>query len=163
MSDEAQVTEVTEEVAETEDDRKIIRNHVIGSMVVGLIPVPILDLAGIAGFQLNMIRRLAKAYGIPFNREKVKPLVASLIGGGVSIPIGSAIGSLLKVIPVVGQITGALALPVSAGAMTYAVGRVFVQHFASGGTFLTFDPEKVRAYYAEKLQEGEAVASAMKA
>lgn len=156
MSEE---TQVTEEVAETGDEQKIIRNHVIGSMAVGLIPVPMLDLAGITGVQLNMIRCLAKAHGIPFNREKVKPLVASLIGGGASIPIGSAIGSLLKAIPVVGQATGMLALPASAGAMTYAVGKVFVQHFASGGTFLTFDPEKVRAYYAEKLQEGESMAA----
>ena len=42
-------------------------------------------------------------------------------------------------------------MPVIAGA-AYAVGKVFIQHFASGGTFLTFDPEKVRAHYAGRAK-----------
>ena len=42
---------------------------------------------------------------------------------------------------------------------TYAAGRVFHQHFASGGTFLTFDPDKVREYYAQMLEEGKTIAT----
>jgi hypothetical protein len=40
------------------------------------------------------------------------------------------------------------------GASTYAVGRVFIQHFESGGTLLTFDPAKVRDYYTHQLDTG---------
>ena len=29
-----------------------------------------------------------------------------------------------------------------------SVGRVFIQHFASGGTFLDFDPESVRKHFS---------------
>jgi len=54
-------------------------------------------------------------------------------------------------------------MPITAGAVTYAVGKVFHQHFASGGTFLSFDPDKVRDYYAEMLREGKTVAANMKA
>ena len=43
---------------------------------------------------------------------------------------------------------------VFAGASTYAVGKVFTEHFASGGTFLTFDPEKVRKYYEQEFAQG---------
>ncbi|MCI5165392.1 MAG: GTPase, partial [Candidatus Electrothrix sp. GM3_4] len=53
--------------------------------------------------------------------------------------------------------------PATAEAVTYAVGKVFHQHFASGGTFLTFDPDKVREYYAQMLKEGKAMASKAKA
>jgi len=42
-------------------------------------------------------------------------------------------------------------MPIVAGAATYAIGKVFVRHFASGGTFLTFNPEKVKDYYLPDL------------
>ena len=42
----------------------------------------------------------------------------------------------------------------------YAMGQLFVQHFESGGTFLTFDPEKVRGHYAELFEEGKELAKA---
>ena len=32
---------------------------------------------------------------------------------------------------------------------TYAIGTVFYQHFAFGGTFLTFDAEKVKVFFME--------------
>jgi lipoate-protein ligase A len=45
------------------------------------------------------------------------------------------------------------------GAATYAIGRVFIQHFESGGTFLDFNPEKVREYFKEQFERGKGVAS----
>ena len=40
---------------------------------------------------------------------------------------------------------------VAGAASTWAVGQVFTQHFETGGTFLTFDPERMKAHYAELL------------
>jgi len=141
---------------------KIIRNHVMGSMGVGLIPLPLLDLAALAGIQLNMLRRLAGSYNIPFSKDKGKNVLASLLGAGISLPIATTLASLVKAVPIIGQAAGALSLPATAGASTYAVSKVFTQHFASGGTFLDFDPEKVKAYYFEMLKEGEKVAAELK-
>ncbi len=141
---------------------KVIRNHVLVSMGVGFIPVPILDLVGITGAQLNMLRKLAKIYEVPFTENKVKSILTSLVGAGGSIPVAGVLTSLVKFVPVLGQTIGAIALPISAGSITYAVGKVFLQHFASGGTFLTFDPDKVKDYYEEMLKEGKTVASSMK-
>jgi hypothetical protein len=42
-------------------------------------------------------------------------------------------------------------------ASTYAVGSVFIQHFETGGTLLTFDAEKVRDFYAQQFREGRQV------
>ncbi len=50
-------------------------------------------------------------------------------------------------------------MPILCGAATYATGKVFIQHFASGGTFLTFDPAKVKAHYAQMFEEGKKVSS----
>jgi uncharacterized protein (DUF697 family) len=148
--------------AEQNEISKVIRNHVMGSMGVGLIPLPLLDLAALMGIQLNMLRRLANSYNIPFSKDKGKNVLASLIGAGISLPIATTLSSLVKAVPLIGQAAGALSLPATAGASTYAVAKVFTQHFASGGTFLDFDPEKVKAYYFEMLKEGEKIASELK-
>ena len=47
-----------------------------------------------------------------------------------------------------GTIASGVSTAVFAGASTFAVGKVFIEHFESGGTFLTFDPERVLEYYA---------------
>ncbi len=72
------------------------------------------------------------------------------------------LASVVKFIPVIGETAGVVAMPILAGATTYAVGKVFVQHFASGGTLLTFDPDKVKEYYAQMFEEGKKVATAAK-
>ena len=72
---------------------------------------------------------------------------------GSIAPLASA--SVVKAIPLLGTLVGGVSWLALAGASTYAVGRVFVQHFESGGTFLTLDPEQVRAHYREEFERGE--------
>jgi uncharacterized protein (DUF697 family) len=64
---------------------------------------------------------------------------------------------MLKAIPGVGGLIGMVASPALAGASTYALGKVFIQHFESGGTLLDFDPAKMKAYYASQYEEGKQV------
>jgi hypothetical protein len=70
--------------------------------------------------------------------------------------------SLAKAVPFFGSTLGYLTLPLLGGASTYAVGRVFLQHFESGGTFLTFDPEQVRDYFAEQFEAGKLMVAKQK-
>lgn len=136
---------------------KIIKNHMYGAMAVGLVPVPAVDLVALTGVQLNMLRKLSKLYDVPFSKDKGKNVIAALAGSSVPVVSAGPIMSLVKAVPVVGQTVGALSMSAVAGATTYAVGKVFVQHFASGGTFLNFDPDKVKAHYAKMLKEGHEV------
>jgi len=159
MNDVAETAEGEE--TGTDEDR-IIRNHILASMGVGLIPVPLVDLIALTGVQLNMLRKLAKIYGVEFYKDKGKHLIASLLGSSVTVAIGGSLSSLVKTIPVVGQVTGALTMPAAAGATTYAIAKVFTMHFASGGTFLDFNPETVKAYYTEMLKKGEQVTADLK-
>ena len=162
----AQSEETTVSCAASDNKEKgerIIRNHLLAAMGVGLIPLPLVDMVGITGVQLNMLRKLSNTYEVPFTEHKVKNILASLVGGGAILPLGETLFSMVKLIPIAGQAIGAVTMPVTAGAVTYAVGKVFHQHFASGGTFLTFDPDKVREYYKQMLEEGKAVAAKAKA
>ncbi len=133
----------------------IIQKYMYWSMGAGLIPVPAIDIAALLAIQLTMVAKLARAYGQQFSRDRGKAFVGSLVGGVLPTAGAAPVSSLIKMVPLVGQLAGAMAMPVLAGASTYAVGRVFVQHFESGGTFLNFDPESVRGYYAEQFEEGK--------
>jgi uncharacterized protein (DUF697 family) len=133
---------------------QIIRQYAAFAAGAGLIPITGVDFAAIAGVEYKMLAELASVYGVQFEADRVRPIVAALIGAYASKRLGLGMGAgVLKAIPVVGTLVGAVSVPVMAGGLTWAIGRVFVQHFASGGTFLTFDPAKVREHF-------EAVASA---
>jgi len=40
-------------------------------------------------------------------------------------------------------------------AFTYAIGKVFIQHYASGGTMLDFGTEKARTFVGEQYEKGK--------
>jgi uncharacterized protein (DUF697 family) len=86
------------------------------------------------------------------------------LAAGLGAPtIGAAVTtSLLKSIPLIGSLSGLVAVPALAAAFTYAVGKIFLQHFASGGTFLDFDPQKVREYFARQFEEGKLVVAKLR-
>ena len=154
--------QVVRDVPKEELD-KTIRHHVWGAMGVSLVPIPLVDLAALTGVQINLVRVLAKQYEIPFLKDTVKNILSVLIGSATPVAVGVPLAaSLAKFIPFLGEAIGVITMPIVAGASTYAVGKVFIQHFASGGTFLTFNPEKVKAYYAEMFKEGEKVTTEMK-
>jgi len=123
---------------------RIVRNHVIGAMGAGLIPIPLVNMAALTGIQLNMLKRLAGVFGIPFCRDKGKHLIAIMVGSTLPSLSAASLVHFFKTIPLLGQACAVLTMPVSGGAATYALGMVFIQHFSSGGTFLNFDPDQVK-------------------
>ena len=56
------------------------------------------------------------------------------------------VGSLVKSFPGVGTAIGALTMPVFSAGATYVIGKVFIQHFASGGTLLDYNPPDYREF-----------------
>ena len=84
--------------------------------------------------------------------------MAALVGGLLPTTLGfGIIGGLVRRIPVVGQAVSVFTVSACASAATSAVGKVFIQHFESGGTFLDFDPDKVRAYFSQMFAKARAV------
>ena len=142
----------------------IIRKWTLAATGAGLIPVPLVDLAAIAAIQLKMVADLSSHYEIPFSKNQGKAALGALTGTAVSRQFAPIVGSLLKAIPVIGpvigQVVGVLAMGVSGGAATYAVGRVFDMHFAGGGTMLDFDASKVKSVFTREYEKGKAVARA---
>ena len=50
-------------------------------------------------------------------------------------------------------------MSVLSGASTFALGEVFKKHFETGGTFLDFDPGRLKNYYNEKFEKGKEMAA----
>ncbi|OQX27299.1 MAG: hypothetical protein BWK80_05885 [Desulfobacteraceae bacterium IS3] len=134
---------------------KIVKKYMLGAAAAGLIPFPLIDMAALAGIQLKMLHSLSKIYDVEFSENIGKSLIASLLGGGIPLSFSFNIAGWLKAAPFYGFIGGILGTSVFGGASTYAIGKVFVQHFESGGTLLTFDPEKMRAYYTREFEKGK--------
>jgi len=145
--------------SDTKDSaNSIIKNHMIWSMGAGFIPVPIADFFAVSAIQLDMIRQLCKLYEIDFKETEGKAIITSLTGTGLARLGARAI----KVIPGVGSVLGGVTLAVLSGASTYALGEVFKTHFETGGTFLDFDPDRLKKYYNEKFEKGKEMARDLK-
>lgn len=149
--------ELDEKVRSSEE---LIRHHVYAAVGSGLIPLPFVDLIGVMGTQLNMLRKLSEVYEVPFKKDLAKSGIGALLGSISSVALAGPLGSGLKMIPLIGSTAGALSMSISGGAATYAIGKVFLQHFASGGTFLDFNPASVREYFAEQFKDGKIAAQA---
>ncbi|RKZ37943.1 MAG: hypothetical protein DRQ41_12755, partial [Gammaproteobacteria bacterium] len=132
----------------------ILKSHVSISMGVALIPIPIVDFISVTAIQVSMLSEIAEKFGVPFSKEKVTSLLFSLVGGAVPVAASTQVASMIKIIPVIGQVSGLITMPIMSGASTYAVGKLFILHFAAGGTFSNFDPQNAKEDYAKISKEG---------
>jgi len=138
---------------------KLVRNHSVLSAAMGVVPLPPLTMALILANNLKMLHKLSSVYGVKFRKDAGKAAISSFLGGCGTVSIsGRLIWGLSTAIPVAAPVISIVTIPAFGAATTYAIGHLFIQHFESGGTFLTFDPEKVKDHYAELFAEGEKLA-----
>ena len=128
-----------------------MRSHVGWAAAAGLVPIPWLDFAAIVALHLKMLRDVSAVYQHRFEAELTRPTVVALITSSGSWLLSWPAASLLRAIPVIGPLASLATLPAFSAASCYATGKVFIQHFESGGTLLDFKPEKMRDYYAEQF------------
>ncbi len=141
---------------------KIVKRYMLWSMGAGLIPLPLVDTAVLSGVQLKMLVELSKHYQVRFCKNMGKSVIATLVGFTTANSLrGSVLTSFMKALPGVGLL-GVVSMPIYSGALTYAIGKLFIQHFESGGTLLTFKPYKVKKHFAKLYKEGQQVASDLK-
>lgn len=141
----------TEKINSASPAYRTVKNYMISAMAVSLIPLPLVDMVAVTAIQIKTIHSIAKQYEVPFSQNLVRSLLLSLLGGTLTLTTTVIARSL----PVIGQATGVISAMMVGGATTYAVGKIFIEHFESGGTLLDFDPEKMRAYFQALYEEGK--------
>jgi uncharacterized protein (DUF697 family) len=135
-----------------------IKNHVIAAMGIGLIPSALVDVVGITGIEVKMIRDLAKVYAFSVpNKLIAYKVLISLIGSIGPVYFSTKMHAALKGVPLVGHAVYVGFLSLTGGAAVYAVGKIFQQHYESGGTFLSKDNKYIKDYFKVKYAEGKQV------
>ena len=163
---------VFESLSRRDVSSHIVHSHMMGSIAAAaVLRIPGVNFAAVAAIQLKMLRSISRVYDVPFKKEAARAVIGSLIGaalpatvGKVALIGGNAVpGAVMQKLPAVlqgalpalGSLLGIVAMPAIAGATTYAVGRIFVSHFESGGTLLDFDAKKHVASFKEAFRRGK--------
>lgn len=137
---------------------KILRRHVYLAMGGSLIPIPIADKVAVSAVQINLLREISDTYKVPFSESGVVKVTAALASGLGSMELAKIIAaSGIKAIPFFGHLVSAITFPTLCGALTYALGKVFIMHYELGGNLLTFNAEGARNYFAKQFHEGKLV------
>ncbi|WP_207478712.1 YcjF family protein [Arenibaculum pallidiluteum] len=137
--------------------KTIVKHHAAMAAGFGMMPVPYADMAAVVAVQINMMRELSTLYGVPFEKERGRIIIAGLLGGGLpfaatGLPL---LGSTLKLVPVVGSVLGAAIMPGLSTATTIALGRIFTKHFEGGGTLLDFNIESMRKAFKGEMAKAK--------
>lgn len=137
---------------------EVIKDYVVYSMGSGFIPVPIIDLLGLIGLQVKMVHSLSKLYNVPFSERRVRSILYSLLGGVIPVAGAGLLASAVKFIPVIGQAAGGISMATLAGASTYAVGRIFANHFENDGKIEDLDVETAKEDLKNNIDEAKTTA-----
>lgn len=138
-----------------EQSQGIIQHHVLWSMGAGAIPIPVLDSAAVIMVQLDMLKQLSRVYEVVYDESSGKHLI-SVIAGSTLTRLGA---SYIKTIPGIGTLLGGVSMVILSGASTYAIGKLFTNHFESGGNFFDFDLSWAQKKYEEEFEKGKEYAS----
>jgi len=133
------------------------------SGTVGIVPIPLVDFVGVTAIQLALVKQLSSIYGVEYTSGATKRTISALIGGAVPAFGSMTVASWVKMIPVVGSVLGGSTMMLLSGASTYAIGRVFAQHFEKGGTVLDIEPRQVKKQFNEYYEAGKSKLSRKKA
>ena len=129
----------------------LIKKYAFGSSVFGYVPIPLMDALAIMALQRKMLFQLAKIYKVSYSQSLAKNLIRTLAGG---VAARSAIPVAIKMIPGIGILFGSTGMAAIGSASTYAVGKVFQQHFDEGGTLEDFDADQKKADFETELKAG---------
>lgn len=132
----------------------LVKDHVIVSMGVGLLPLPTVDLIVLTTVQLRMLRRICQIYEVRFRDNLGKSVLSAFISALLPVQSTLYVASLLRLLPGSGQLASASAVSLLAGALTHASGMVFIMHFERGGNLLDFSARRMLALGWRELRAG---------
>jgi uncharacterized protein (DUF697 family) len=122
---------------------------------VGLLPTFVLNFAAVLAVQITMVSKIAKIFHVSNDKERIRRSILTLLGSVLTSSVGHGVGLAVASIPaaLAGTVLSFVLAPALAYSLTSALGRVFVMHFQSGGTLLTFDPRLVRAHFIKAFKD----------
>jgi uncharacterized protein (DUF697 family) len=109
--------------------RKIVERHRAYAAVGGLAPLPIVNVAVLTAIIMRMVKRLSDLYGVPYQRDRTRSAIIGLMAGAAPTGFGAIAASTAAVIVPGPGFVGLAVSAVTAGALTYGIGLIFLEHF----------------------------------
>ena len=126
--------------------QRIIRNATLASLVVGLEPIPLIDIPILLGTQIRLVLRLGALYGEEMDStdalKHARELLITIAGGATMRFLAE---QAAKAVPFGGDfVAGAIA-----GAATYSIGQVALEYYDGGKRI---SPGRLRDLYSTFYQ-----------
>ena len=122
----------------------IVHRYMALSAGAALIPVGGTDVLVLAGVHVALIKRLCEHYDVAFSEHGARNVLIAVAGSIVPGTIGSILGrKVLGILPWTGAVFGWALMSAGSAAFSYAIGRLFIEHFEKGGTLLSFDTSRL--------------------
>jgi len=118
--------------------KAIVSRYAAGSAIGGMIPVPIVNFAGVTAVIMRMVKALSKHYGVPFERDRARAIVVALVGGAMPAGAAAVMTSALVYIVPPSAILAVAVSAITAAAFTRSIGSIFIEHFESGAALDDF-------------------------
>ena len=125
---------------------RIVHRYMAISAGAALIPVAGLDVAALAGIHVGLIKQLCEHYDVDFTEHTARNVLIGVAGSVVPGMVGSILGRrILGMLPLTSAVFGWTLMSAGSAAFSYAIGRLFIEHFEGGGTLLSFDHRRLHS------------------
>lgn len=125
LDDELKRLEIT---ALNEKAENAVAVAVAATAATGAIPIPFADAPLLIGEQVTLMATICGIYGINVGKDGLKMLATTVIGAGGAAIVGKTVATnLLKFIPVAGSVAGGAISAGTAGLVTLAMGKAFIE------------------------------------
>jgi len=125
----------------------IINRHIVWAMASGAIPIHFVDALGVMFIQNDMLKQLCKLYSYDYNRNIGKSIVSSIIATSTVKGISFAFKPI--------KAGERILMSILSGAITYAMGRMFISNFESGISLIDIDIKKGEQLFDEYFEKGK--------
>jgi uncharacterized protein (DUF697 family) len=106
----------------------IVLGFVASTGATGAIPIPFADAPLIIGQQVAMMASINRVFKIDVSKDALKSLATAVIAvGGATLLGRTVVANLLKFIPVKGSIVGGAISAATAGLITLAMGKAYIE------------------------------------
>lgn len=124
----------------------IINRHMLWAMAAASFPVHFIDTLGLMFIQNDMLKQLSEVYEFDYDKNLGKSIVSSIISSSTAKGISFIFGK--------DKIANRTAFILSAGAFTYAMGRLFISYFEKGIALIDIDFKKGEELFNEFFDKG---------
>ena len=115
-------------IALNEKAENAVAVAVAATATTGAIPIPFADAPLLIGEQVTLMATICGIYGIDIGKDGLKMLATTAIGAGGAAIVGKTIATnLLKLIPGAGSVVGGAISAGTAGLVTLAMGKAFIE------------------------------------